>query len=293
MCRIIVIFFWALVALTPEQSAATEFEKKEIVNMYAQLRERSLRVLEKGLESEEFWPSMHAAEALTIAGKGKEVIASLKQKLPRETNDQKRCGLARELVRAGDQSALSVLFDVLNDSKSIGRIHAAESLFKLGQMGDGKSLTIAFEQKDIVQLRLYAAAALAKSGDKTAMAFLAQELNSNDKLVRNTVVFSLARLGAKSEVPKLLTLLDKETDMGARSNIANALAMLGDKKGCEDLGVYLGSQDAGIRTASAEHAGLASCTQYVDKLSKLLDDPILDVRVRASQSLIVLTNLNK
>ena len=287
MKKLLVIISLAFWILNSQVVVGADSEKKDSRKMNALLLDRCFKVLEKGLESEEFWPSMHAAEALTLAGKTKDVIDSLKLKLPRETNDQKRCGLARELVRAGDQSALPVLFDVLNDAKSNGRIHAAESLFKLGQVGDGKSLKAAFEQLELVQLRLYAAAALAKSGNEEARLFLSRQLNSNDQLVRNTVVFSLARLGSKNEVPGLLALFEKETDKAARANIANALAMLGDKKGCEELGLQLGSEDLGIRVSSAEHAGLASCTQYVDKLAKLLYDQVLDVRIRASQSLII------
>lgn len=287
---IVSLVFWIL---NSQLVVGADSEEKESLKMNALLLDRSLKVLEKGLESEEFWPSMHAAEALTLAGKTKVVIDVLSRKLPGETNDQRRCGLARELVRAGDQSALPVLFDVLNDAKSIGRIHAAESLFKLGLVGDGKSLKAAFEQMEVAQLRLYAAAALAKSGDKNARMFLSEQLDSNDPLVRNTVVFSLARIGAKNEVPRLLALLEKEMDKAARANIVNALAMLGDKKGCEELGPQLGSEDPGIRVSSAEHAGLASCAKYVDKIVKLLDDPVMDVRIRASQSLILFSKMKK
>src|SRR5690242_10317620 len=65
-------------------------------------RARCLAVLRAGLGSDEFWPAMHAAEALTLEGLGAEVRASLAARLPGETDDQRRCGLARELVRAGD-----------------------------------------------------------------------------------------------------------------------------------------------------------------------------------------------
>src|SRR5262245_16429086 len=77
-----------------------------------ELRERCEKVLRDGLKSDEFWPAMHAAEALTIAGHGHDVLAALAKRS--ETDDQKRCGLAREAVRAGDRTKLAILFEILD-----------------------------------------------------------------------------------------------------------------------------------------------------------------------------------
>ena len=45
-------------------------------------------------------------------------------------DDQQQCGLAREAVRAGDRSKISVLLQILVKPGSNGHTHAAESLFK-------------------------------------------------------------------------------------------------------------------------------------------------------------------
>src|SRR5580765_5124276 len=66
------------------------------------VRDRCLTILRGGLASDEFWPAMHAAEALTYAGRGEEVIAALAKRTA--LDDQQQCGLAREAVRAGDRS---------------------------------------------------------------------------------------------------------------------------------------------------------------------------------------------
>ncbi len=66
---------------------------------------RCLAVLREGLRSDEFWPAMHAAEGLSRSGFGDEVQRALEPKLSEENDDQHRCGLARELVRAGDLRA--------------------------------------------------------------------------------------------------------------------------------------------------------------------------------------------
>ena len=91
----------------------------------------------EGLGSKEFWPGMHAAEALSLAGYGNEVRAAITPKLPSEPDDQRRCGLARELVRAGDLAFTRVLLDVLARPDPYGHVHACESLFKVWQVGDG------------------------------------------------------------------------------------------------------------------------------------------------------------
>ena len=140
------------------------FQSVETLPLETGVRERCLDTLRNGIKSDEFWPAMHAAEALTLAGSGSEVIAYIRDRLVLEKNDQRRCGLARELVRAGDRNSLSVLLNILEDAQSIGRVHAAESLYKLGEAGDSQHLRAAFEQKENPQLQLMAAAALANTG---------------------------------------------------------------------------------------------------------------------------------
>ena len=179
-------------------------------------RDRCLSVLREAMVGQEFWPAMHAAEALTLTGAGAEVISQLRDRLPLERNDQRRCGLARELVRAGDRSSLAVLLNILEDVKSTGRVHAAESLFKLGEAGDSPLLNAAFKQQENPQLQLMAAAALAKKGRADALMLLREQLRSEDRPIRNTVAFALARLGGKPDVEPLLSALDRETDTVSR-----------------------------------------------------------------------------
>ena len=97
-------------------------------------------VLREGLKSDEFWPAMHAAEAMTVAGLQAEVVAHLKPKLAAEKDDQRRCGLARELVRAGQVEYADEMFDILRSDDPHGHVHAAESLFKVGWAGGSAPL---------------------------------------------------------------------------------------------------------------------------------------------------------
>lgn len=252
-------------------------------------RERCLEILQGGLKSEEFWPSMHAAEALTLAGQGQDVVTALQPRLPQETDHQRRCGLARELVRAGDRAPVNVLFEILANEQSNGRVHAAESLYKLGEVADGRLLLQAFQQRQQSQLQLMAAAALAKQGRADALQFLRERLQSEERAVRNTAAWALARLGTPVDLPLLKQALEQETDAFARGMLVIALASLGDADGRVQLGRQLDSPDPGVRALSAECAGYCRCSELEAKLTSMLDDTVLDVRLRAAQSLLVMS----
>ncbi len=286
------LLFTSLLSLLAASAAAATSNPAQSSTISADqenLRLRCLRILRTGLGSDEFWPGMHAAEALTLAGCNDEVIAALKHQLPQEQDDQRRCGLARELLRAGDRTALPVLFEILGDGGSTGRVHAAESLFKLHESGDGRLLQSAFRQTANSQLQLMAAAALARSGDATALSFLRENLASDERPVRNTSVWALAALGDATDVPGLLNALPNESDAWSRCLLVIALARLGNAHGGTELGQQLNSTDANVQTMSAEAAGLCGDSEYRETLISLLDHSTLDTRVRAAQSLILLS----
>ncbi len=267
--------------------AKVQLPEVNSVSLTPALRDRCLDTLRGAIRSTEFWPAMHASEALTLAGAPGEVTAALSDRLPAEQDDQHRCGLARELLRAGDQSKVEVLFDILSDTNSSGRVHAAESLFKVGQSGDAEPLRAALAQTKDVRLQLMAAAALAKADDQEALAFLRKQLQAEDRSSRNLAAFALARVGDASDVEPLSSALEAETDDMARAFLVCALASLG--KAHEDLGRGLVSSDPVVRALSAECVGYSRCFEHQAKLIQLLDDPQLDVRVRAAGALIALS----
>jgi sialidase-1 len=229
---------------------------------------------------------MHAAEALTLAGHGKEVLDALAKRS--ETDDQKRCGLAREAVRAGDRTKLAVLFVILDRSGSNAHAHAAESLFKLAEVGDGRKLRAAFARGENPRLKLMAAAALARCGHPAALDACRKRLGDPDREIRKIAVWVLGQLGEKSDAKPIAAGYEKETDPLAKAYFAHALALLGDPAGKKSLAANLTSTDAAVKTYAAEFAGYCRLADSRDALIKLLDDPTLDVRVRAAQSLVVL-----
>lgn len=253
-----------------------------------------MSILRAGLASEEFWPSMHAAEALTYADAGSEVITSLKGRLPNEQDDQRRCGLARELYRAGDHSHLQVLFDVLGNPQSKGRTHAAESLYKIGQTADKNLLREAMNQSENVPLQIMAAAALIKAKDSSATDFIRRQLLSSDTMARNLSAWVIGRHGNKGDAELIKTALQKESGAAPRDEmsvtfLAVSLASLGDSEGRVALMDQLSSPNPAARAMAAEFAGLSRTTEALGKLKELLTDSSLDVRIRSAQSIIALS----
>ncbi|MDA1055808.1 MAG: HEAT repeat domain-containing protein [Planctomycetota bacterium] len=256
-----------------------------------ELRARCLKTLRDGMTSDEFWPSIHAAEGLTLAGHGDEVRAHLEPKLPLEKDDQRRCGLARELVRAGDRAKAQIMLDVLAGDDPYGHVHAAESLYKVNEIGDGKALKRAAMQTDNMNLHLMAAAALARGGNKKAMKQLRVRLSDADPETRKIAAWILGRIGDASDIPQLRQNVESAPDAISRAYNEHSLASLGDAAGLRALVANLNDDDPAIRTYAATFAGDAKAISAGPALISLLDHENIDVRVRAAQSLLVLSQL--
>ncbi|MEZ6129261.1 MAG: exo-alpha-sialidase [Planctomycetaceae bacterium] len=251
-------------------------------------RERCLQILRAGMRSDEFWPSIHAAEGLTLGGHGDEVIAYLTDRLPLETDDQQRCGIARELVRAGDKSKAGVMLKILAGDDPHGHIHAAESLYKVVEIGDGKAMRNAFASKGNVRLKLMAAGALGRCGHPGAMQFLRDSLHSEDLEVLRIAVWILGRIGDRSDIPAIKAQRSRCDEPLLKSYVDNSLATLGDADGLKSLTANLKHEDPAVRTYAATFAGDAWATSVSDTLKELLDDENADTSYRAAQSLLVL-----
>lgn len=274
-----VLIFVVLLGTSTTTVADDSFLDKDLSN-------RCLRVLRSALVGDEFWPAMHAAEALTVAGHTAEVQTALTPRLLREQDDRCRCGLARELVRSGDRSKTVEILAVLAKPESYGHTHAAESLYKVGEVGDGQLLRKAMATESNVPLRIMAAAALARQGNRDAAQFLRCQLSADGREPKQLAVWALARLGNLSDIPALRSILRTDADAVTRGNAAAALAMLGDEVGRKALAGDLDHSDPEIRSNAAEIAGHCRATNLASHLARLLDDPNLDVRVRAAGALL-------
>jgi sialidase-1 len=203
------------------------------------------------------------------------VTKLLTPKLGTVKDGQKRCGISRELVRAGDPGKAKVMLDLLAGEDDYAHVHAAESLYKVNEIGDGVAMKAAMKRGENPKLTLMAAAAIArKTGDAEEIARIA--------------AWVLSRIGDKSDIPALRKRLDIVDPM-PHAYIVHALAMLGDEEGLAGLAKNLTSDDPAIRTYAATFAGEARAFGTKDRLIEMLDDENIDARARAAQSLIVLS----
>ena len=263
------------------------------IRLSPEVRERCLSVLRKGIRSEEFWPSIHALEGLTIGGEGefvREFLSSrefLTSRPASSLDDQQRCGISREFVRAGDRFKAHVMLRILAGEKDFGHVHAAESLNKVEEIGDGDAMRRAFDQRDNLRLKVMAAAALGRCGNPAAMKFLRTEVISHkDPEVFKLAAWILGRIGGPSDIPLLKKHLSRCPDEITRAYFQNSLAALGDTGGLQALAESLTSPDAAVRTYGATFAGDARATGVAEQLIRMLDDANPDTRYRAAQSLL-------
>ncbi len=253
----------------------------------------ALEVLREGLNApgdDQFWVSIHAAEGLTLAGRGEEVRAFLEPKLATEKDAQRRCGIARELVRAGDKSKVSVLTEVLTSPDDYGHIHAAESLYKVHEVGDPETMRRHFQEGGSIKLRLMAAAALARHGDLDAIASIRETLRGDDPDGIQISAWILGRIGNADDIEPLRSRIADAPTPLIRAYIEHALAGLGDADGLLALSRNLDDADPAIRTYAATFAGDARAAFTQTKLEKMIEtDEHLDARVRAAQTLLQLS----
>lgn len=252
-------------------------------------RARCLNILREGLDAEAFWPSMHAAEALTLSGHFQEVIPVLLPRLEDEKDSQHRCGLARELVRAGHEPALNVLWEVLVSEDPHGHGHACESLLKINRRGDGKLLRHHWKNGDGVIRQLLAAAALARGGDEAALHSIRKQLVSHDDNVARIAAWLLSFVGDAADLPVLRSRLESVGAENHQIFFHAALATLGEEQARDELKQALSSADPQVRVYAAEFCGTARIKSALPLLTERLADDDLDIRIRAAQAILLLS----
>ena len=259
-------------------------DPQRVRELTSKARELCLTVLREALTGPEFWPAMHAAEALTIAGLGSEVVPLLERKLLTDDDPQHRCGLAREIARTGKRDSLDILWKTLADPNSNGRVHAAESLYKINEIGDGKLLRSLMNDKSNPKLSVMCAAALGRAGSAQAMKEVRALLKSEDPGIRNLAAWVLGLLGSAQDIPEIQRSSDGEKEPFAKSFFVNAMACLGDEKAIQTLARNIDSEDPAIRTFAADFAAWARQMDAVKE--ERLADSNVDVRVRTAQALL-------
>ncbi|MEZ6042610.1 MAG: exo-alpha-sialidase [Planctomycetaceae bacterium] len=262
---------------------------REHLFLEPKVHDQCLQVLRSGLagiHGEDFWPAIHAAEGLTLGGHSSEVIETLTPLMETETDDQRRCGLARELVRAGDVLRDRVMLNILAANNPHGHTHAAESLYKVYRLGSGAAMRMRFETTTDLRLKLMTAGALARGGNPEAVVFLREMLNHRDPELCKVAAWILGRIGTVDDIPLIQSQLSRHADELTTAYLNHSLAALGDPSGLAALAKNLQSSDPAVRTYAATFAGDAWATHLAPLLTTMLNDPHKDAAIRAAQSLL-------
>ncbi len=272
-------FFVALIVANAAHGAA-------LITLDEEQEAKCLAILRETLAAEEFWPAMHAAEALTLAGHGDEVRAVVEPMLDTITDLQQRCGLARELVRAGDGAKAKILLDLVDGPDPYAHVHAAESSYKVWVLGDGVAMRKAFADTEKPTRAMMAAAALARWGNPEALTYLREQLQSGDKDIARIAAWVLGRVGDASDLPALREGTTRFADPLAIGFFVHAQAALGDPAAIVQLEKNFSSDDASVRTMAATFAGEIGLSHLKWPLLAMLDDEHYDARVRSAQALL-------
>ena len=275
------------IQLSPANSI--ELDSVNSIELDGATRDRCLQILRNGLNGitgDDFWPAIHAAEGLTLGGYQTEVIARLTPLLDTETDDQRRCGLARELVRAGDVRKDQVMLQILAGDDPYGHVHAAESLYKVFRLGDGRAMRHRYTSTANLRLKLMTDAALGRGGNPHVMPFLRQMLKHEDPELSKVAAWILGRIGSKADIPLLRAELPRCREQLTLAYFHHSLAALGDEEGLQRLSDNLTSDDPAVRTYAATFAGDAWAVQLQPQLTAMLHDSHPDAAIRAAQSLL-------
>lgn len=268
--------------------AVSEAARDRNITLDEAVRQRCLERLRSGLRGEEFWPAMHAAEGLTWGGQTAEVIEFLEPMLATIEDDQQRCGVARELVRAGRRSYAAVMLSILEGENPHGHVHACESLFKVNELGDGSQMRRAFNPEARTPKSLMAAAALARGGSPQAISWLREVLQGDDFEQARLAAWIVGQLRDLASLTAVNAWRQRLKTVEQRHYFDNAAALLGDPAGARALLDNLTHADPLVRTYAAEFAGVARLTQAQKRLQTLLNDDYADAGIRAAQALLLL-----
>eukprot|EP00899_Mesostigma_viride_P025614 jgi/Mesvir1/6237/Mv00915-RA.1 len=264
----------------------------------------------------DFWPSMHAAEALTRARHAHEVDDFLSHLALLVPTDEMRVGVARERARAGRQEYIAAIVDALKQPNNTAHSQAAESLLKLGDVGQGRGVLQAAMSQDAERVQVMAAGALVRAdgdADVSANALLRRKLSSRIADIACAAAWVLSWVGRPDDIPLLRANMarfpptddnvdnssgnDKSGGKGISSASArnrayfeHALAMQGDPGGLAALEKNLGSGDGAVRGYAAEYVlALGIAGRFRSRLADMVArDPVMDTRVRAAQALLLM-----
>lgn len=268
----------------------------------AALSGRCHETLDRALQEAQKWVKVHAAESLVAAGEGDKVVPVFKHELEASGNEPEyRIGIWRVLTQASSVPAekdqyLQKIIAALRDPNGPDTTHAAETLGKLNYIisaGDRprvEHLAATVTGKGLPFARWL----LALTGNPDDVHKLADLLDHTDPEIRGTTAFSLRYLRDKlppDVVEKLQRTADKEPSSEYRMHLlGTAYVTAKDSKLAaryhDQLLPYLSASTTPQRFAAICALAIRGDQADITRLTSMLDDPELDIRVIAAHAIL-------
>lgn len=255
------------------------------------VHQQCIEILREGVQGDEFWPSIHAAEALIREDYGFEATPLLRERMGREQDRRRIAGYARALAAVDQNQSVVALQDILLSDDIEARILAAEAMFRTGIVGDPAILEQATDPSQNGRLRVFAAATLTVTDQADLRTVVREALDSNDPAARYIAADVIPIIGnLEDDAPTLIDKKDLVNSDFENLYFVRALAMFGFDAARKELLSFLKHPDPTIRSRAAFAVAESWSIESSNQLIPLLDDPALAVRVRAAQALLTMAN---
>ena len=281
----IVIVLTILVVLSGCKSTK---ELPPVFLLRANVHDKCTSTLREALNSDEFWPSIHAAEALIDAGYGFDAVPVLREKLDKETQPVYQAGLAKALLRGGQKEAIVILQDIILGQDEAAREEAVRGMFHIATVADTSIINDAIRSSSNPVLHIYASALLHVAEKEKKLDEVRNALTANNSALRVAASDIIPIIGSSdSDTTQLLLNLNNASSDMESFYTTRALAMLDHPGARQALVQYTRHKDPSIRERAAYALAESWLVDEIELLYALLDDPSLAVRVRAAQALLI------
>ena len=257
----------------------------------ANVHDKCIATLREALKSDEFWPSVHAAEGLIDAGYSFDAVPVLIEKLASETQSVYRAGLASALIRSGQKEAITILQDILLGSDEIAKEEAVKGMFHLATVADTSVVQHVVRSTGNQVLSIYASALLHVTEKDKKLNEIRDALAADDSAVRVAASDIIPIIGSSDpDTTRLLVNLNNASADLESFYTIRALAMMNHSEARTTLIQFTRHQDPSIRQKAAYALAESWVVEEIDLLYALLEDPSLAVRVRAAHALLILND---
>ena len=253
--------------------------------------DQCLNILREGLHSDEFWPSIHASEALTDAGYGFEVVPILQNKLETEQDDVYRAHIAKVLLRNRRQNAIVILQDILMTTNEAAQLEALKSMFYEASVADTAIIGNLIRNTEKQELKVYGWALLHITEKEKTSGLIRSSLSDPDPAVRIAATDVIPFITPdKKDTTLLVSNLSRASTDLEMVHLSRALAMMQHIPSRNRVPQFTRLADVSIRSQATYAIAESWLIEHVDVLYFLLEDPSLSVRVRAAQALLILND---